>query len=602
MTTCPNCGKELGPDAVHGLCPACLLQAGLGSGVQPCASTVASETVASPAGPAVPLTREGIAEKFPQLEILELLGKGGMGVVYKARQPQLDRLVALKILPTEIARTPGFAERFALEARALARLSHPNIVTIHDSGQVGGLYYFIMEYVDGANLRQLITDKKLPAETALAIVPKICEALQFAHDEGILHRDIKPENILLDRKGRVKIADFGLAKLTGADDLDHGITHTGMSMGTPRYMAPEQFNDTKGVDHRADIYSLGVVFYEMLTGQLPIGRFPLPSKTLHVDVRLDEVVLRTLEQEPALRYQHASEVKTDVENITRFGAMAPPSSQPKRDGGTPPLHAPPATGNPGETNVQSPEAPPPGRLLGLRIRAWLLIAVSFALAAVFVPGPGDLPAPKDAADIFQPVLLVTPTNGSYHVVSLQEARKHSPVFALTTVVLSDQKLTRGLGTDRRRGASFGFFHRSATWTYRLGASRFGDWKGLADGPMEIDPNEVAKLRPLVVEELNQRGLGRGGLLVDVLDNGRHAETVVCWQNAVVLAAWIAFILLVFACTRFLFTTRAGRITLLVILVLVGLSFILFTPWNSLRTRPPDAAVNRDPLPLPRMPK
>ena len=139
-----------------------------------------------------------------------------MGAVYKARQPGLDRLVAIKILPPEVGRDPAFAERFTREARALARLSHPNIVSVYDFGQRDGLFYFVMEYVDGVNLRQAILAGGMSTrKQALAIVPQICDALQFAHDEGIVHRDIKPENILLDKRGRVKIADFGLAKLFG---------------------------------------------------------------------------------------------------------------------------------------------------------------------------------------------------------------------------------------------------------------------------------------------------------------------------------------------------------------------------------------------------
>ncbi len=139
-----------------------------------------------------------------------------MGVVYKARQPKLNRLVALKILAPEKGADPKFAERFLREAQALARLSHPNIVTVHDFGEAEGLYYLLMEYVDGMTLRQLLQGQKLAPEEALSIVPKICDALQFAHEQGVVHRDIKPENVLLDKQGRVKIADFGIAKLVGA--------------------------------------------------------------------------------------------------------------------------------------------------------------------------------------------------------------------------------------------------------------------------------------------------------------------------------------------------------------------------------------------------
>jgi serine/threonine protein kinase len=244
-----------------------------------------------------------------------------MGVVYKARQPRLNRLVALKILAPERENDPAFAGRFEKEAQALARLSHPNIVTIHDFGEAGGLYFLLMEFVDGVTLRQLLNASRVSAREALAIVPQICDALQFAHDHGIVHRDIKPENILMDRLGRVKVADFGLAKLVGAErsaDLQIGskpsqdsnepnrssarLTDPDKIMGTPQYMAPEQVSHPGEVDHRADIYALGVVFYQMLTGELPGQRLEPPSCKVQIDVRLDEIVLRALEQKPELRY------------------------------------------------------------------------------------------------------------------------------------------------------------------------------------------------------------------------------------------------------------------------------------------------------------
>ena len=308
---CAECGAPLSPGTPEGLCPACLLKRGL-------------ETQTAGAGLAadfIPPTPEELARYFPQLEILELLGRGGMGVVYKARQRELDRIVALKILPSAADRDPAFAERFGREARALARLDHPNIVAVFDFGQTtGGLYYFVMEYVDGLNLRQLLTTAKITPREALAIVPQICDALQTAHDQGIVHRDIKPENILLDKRGRVKIADFGIAKIVGGQAPDITLTGAGEVMGTPVYMAPEQIEHPREVDHRADIYSLGVVFYQMLTGELPLGKFAPPSRKVQIDVRLDAVVLRALEKEPELRFQQAGEVKTQIETIASTNA------------------------------------------------------------------------------------------------------------------------------------------------------------------------------------------------------------------------------------------------------------------------------------------
>lgn len=319
---CPECGCELPDGVLSGLCPQCLLKAGLEPS-QFKSAPDAEGAANSTDGGFVPPTVEELANVIPQIEILELLAKGGMGAVYKGRQQSLDRLVAVKILPPDIGRDPAFAERFTREARALGRLNHPNIVAVYDTGCANGLYYFVMEYVDGTNLRHLVNEKSLSPKDALAIVPQVCDALQFAHDEGIVHRDIKPENILIDKKGRVKIADFGLAKLLGQDHLETNLTATHQVMGTIRYMAPEQMEGARGIDHRADIYSLGVVFYELLTGELPLGRFAPPSKKVQIDVRLDEIVLRALEKEPQQRYQHAGDVKTEVETVVRTPGGAP---------------------------------------------------------------------------------------------------------------------------------------------------------------------------------------------------------------------------------------------------------------------------------------
>ncbi|MFV1967801.1 MAG: protein kinase [Pirellulaceae bacterium] len=316
---CPECGAELPTGDTEGLCPKCLMGVGLESQdgfLEPSGGDASTTTAHPRPGSFLPPEPAELSPHFPQLEIEELLGHGGMGAVYRARQTKLDRLVALKIIKPESADDPAFAERFNREARTLARLNHPHIVAVHDFGEAGELYYFLMEYVDGANLRQLLEGRQLKPEQALAVVPQICEALQFAHDEGIVHRDIKPENILLDRKGRVKIADFGLAKLAGGEPDDFTLTGTHQVMGTPRYMAPEQMEGSHQVDHRADIYSLGVVFYEMLTGELPLGHFDPPSHKARIDAQLDGVVLKTLAREPDRRYQQASQVKTDLESLS----------------------------------------------------------------------------------------------------------------------------------------------------------------------------------------------------------------------------------------------------------------------------------------------
>ncbi len=284
-----------------------------------------------------PMTPEELAPHFPQLEILECLGRGGMGVVYKARQKSLNRLVALKLLAPERADDPQFAARFEKEAQALAALNHPHIVSVYDFGSVvqssgllsdqpGGLnhiYYLLMEFVDGVNLRQLLQTKRLTPKEALSIVPPVCDALQCAHDHGIVHRDIKPENLLIDKSGIVKIADFGVAKIVErtsefvpasaeAPTLEGRAT---FPHGTPAYAAPEQQNGH--ADHRADIYSLGVVLYEMLTGERPREKLEAPSKRVQVDVRIDEIVLRALEKTPELRFATAAEFRTQVEAASK---------------------------------------------------------------------------------------------------------------------------------------------------------------------------------------------------------------------------------------------------------------------------------------------
>jgi predicted Ser/Thr protein kinase len=314
--TCPRCGAPLAAGSVEGLCAKCL------GALNFTASAILSAE--EPVPPASPLRVEDLAPHFPQLEILECLGRGGMGVVYKARQKSLNRLVALKLLAPERAAQPGFAERFAHEARALAALSHPSIVAVHDFGQAGGFYFLLMEFVDGVNLRQAMNAKRFTPEQALAIVPPICEALQYAHEHGIVHRDIKPENLLLDREGRVKIADFGVAKMLG-DDVGASVAAS-QPAGTPQYMAPEQ-KDHQRTDHRADIYSLGIVLYEMLTGERPKEKIEPPSRRVQVDVRIDEIVLRALEKAPELRFQTAADLRTQLETIaapTRTGQDSAP--------------------------------------------------------------------------------------------------------------------------------------------------------------------------------------------------------------------------------------------------------------------------------------
>ncbi len=317
---CPNCGSSIPAETLGGLCPRCLL-------FQAAMDTNDGEGSATrPAPPDI----DAVRAAFPQLEVIELIGHGGMGAVYKARQKSLNRLVAIKLLTRQSSGQHDFEARFTREARALAELNHPNIVTIHDFGQAAGFYFLLMEYVDGVNLRQAMNAGRMLPAQALSIVPPVCEALTFAHERGIVHRDIKPENLLLDREGRVKIVDFGIARIvrlpagersphidSGRDGLNSDVQLTGdVVLGTPNYMAPEQKLQAEAVDQRADVYSLGVVLYEMLTGELPLGNFEMPSRKVQVDVRLDEIVLRALDHNPELRWPTTAALKAQLETLS----------------------------------------------------------------------------------------------------------------------------------------------------------------------------------------------------------------------------------------------------------------------------------------------
>jgi predicted Ser/Thr protein kinase len=285
----------------------------LAAGIEPAGS-------GSPGG-WTPPSHEMLSGVFPQLEILALIGHGGMGAVYKARQTHLDRLVAVKLLSAERGADPAFVERFTREARALARLQHPQIVTLYDFGRAGSWLYLVMEYVEGANLRQLLATGRLDPAAALRLVAPLCDALVHAHAQGVVHRDLKPENILIDGQGQPKIADFGLAKLRSAKGA---LTQTGDALGTLHYMSPEQVSGAGVIDHRADVYALGVILYEMLTGNLPLGRCLPPSQS-GSDPRLDEVVLKSLEREPDKRWQTVDELRQAVAQI-QAGMPTRPSS------------------------------------------------------------------------------------------------------------------------------------------------------------------------------------------------------------------------------------------------------------------------------------
>ena len=264
-----------------------------------------------------PPTTDHMARMLPQYADWETLGMGGMGAVYKARQLSLDRWVAIKVLPPEAADDESqYVARFKNEARTMARLSHPAIVAVHDSGETAdGQLYFAMEYVDGTDVARLIQQQgKLPPDHALAVAAHVCDALLYAHEQGVIHRDIKPANVLINRDGQVKVADFGLAKLNDPSQAT-SLTRSDMAIGTPDFVAPESLTLGMTTDHRADLYAVGVMLYNMLTGEIPRGMFKLPSIKVGTDRRFDDIITRAMENDPRDRYQSSSEIRHDLDHI-----------------------------------------------------------------------------------------------------------------------------------------------------------------------------------------------------------------------------------------------------------------------------------------------
>jgi serine/threonine protein kinase len=206
-------------------------------------------------------------------------------------------------------------------------LQHPHILTVHDFGERDGLPFLVTEFVDGVDLRRLMRSERLAPAEALRIVRQVCDALEYAHEQGVVHRDVKPENVLIDTRGHVKVVDFGIAKLLGVPASGPPLTATHQTLGTPHYTAPEALRGLE-VDHRADIYGLGVLIYELLTGQLPLGHFRAPSERVGTDRRLDAVVARALRDEPEDRYQRVSEFRSDLERPPVAAAAAPASNAP----------------------------------------------------------------------------------------------------------------------------------------------------------------------------------------------------------------------------------------------------------------------------------
>ena len=315
-------------------------------------------------------------------ELEELVGTGGMSSVFRAHDTQLDRRVAVKILHEHYAADPEYLERFRREARAVARLSHPNIVTVIDRGEDGGRQFIVFEHVDGENLKELVTRTgRLPVRRALELALATADGLSFAHEQGLVHRDVKPQNVLLSREGDVKVTDFGIARSL---DVEHGVTQTGTVLGTGEYLAPEQASG-KPVSPATDVYSLGVVLWELLAGDLPfVGENFVAVALRHVnepppdlrgrrpDVspRLAAAVERALAKDPAHRFPtmaaFARELRACLAELE--GDIAPLPDDSELTLVRPPAHAPP------------PPAPV-RRRSRRRPLAWALLALPVAAAA-----------------------------------------------------------------------------------------------------------------------------------------------------------------------------------------------------------------------------
>jgi len=329
-------------------------------------------------------------------QIIQEIGRGGMAVVYRAFQPSLRRYVAIKVLPEYLQVDPEFVARFQREARAAAQLSHPNVVTIYDVGEQAGVHYIAMEYLEGGSLLDRLARGPLRSGEALQIVEQVGSALDFAHSHGLIHRDIKPANILFSADNRPKVTDFGIAR---AGDTSR-LTRAGTMLGTPEYMSPEQA-EGRPVDYRADLYALGVILYEMLTGRVPfhadtphaivyalIHQPPPPPRQLRPDLppAVEAVLLKALAKRPNDRFQRGADMATALRGAAALPPVAAPRAAVDMRHGLPAIVAAPAGSlsqgqDSGRGRGKPPVTPVPVRKKGQPL-VWILVGVVGVLAVV----------------------------------------------------------------------------------------------------------------------------------------------------------------------------------------------------------------------------
>ncbi len=253
--------------------------------------------------------------------ITSKIGQGGIAEIFKGYQESLGRDVAIKMLSTQLTSNPEIVRRFERESMVIARLNHPNIVHVIDRGSAGGRYYFVMEYIDGTSMREVIDSRSIATNVKLEMIAQVCKALDYAHKNGVIHRDIKPANILIDRQGNARVADFGIAQIIGVSDTE--VTGSDIVMGTLAYMSPEQKVSSTNIDQTTDIYAIGVIIYEILLGRKPLGHFKLPSEIDGtISTRFDDIIQKCLAPEAKDRFQSANELKNALMDVLGGGQGA----------------------------------------------------------------------------------------------------------------------------------------------------------------------------------------------------------------------------------------------------------------------------------------